>query len=151
MKRIMLIAAMVAQMAPVPLAPAMADERGMIARPSKHSVPVTLDRLTEVLQSKGITVFARIDHSGEAAKAGLSMPPTQLLIFGNPKAGTPLMVAAPSLAIDLPLKVLAWQDAQGQVWAGYNGAEYLAERHGLTAEQRAPLAAVGALVDAALQ
>lgn len=146
MKRIMLIAAMVAQMAP-----AMADERGMIAKPSKYSVPVTLDRLTEVLQSKGIVVFARIDHGGEATKAGLSMRPTQLLIFGSPKAGTPLMVATPSLAIDLPLKVLAWQDAQGQVWASYNSADYLAQRHGLTVEQRAPLAAVAALVDVALQ
>lgn len=150
MKRIMLIAAMAAQLAPQ-LAPAMANEKGMVDKPSKYSVPVTLDRLTEVLQSKGILVFARIDHSGEAAKAGLSMRPTQVLIFGNPKAGTPLMVAAPSLAIDLPLKVLAWQDAQGQVWASYTTAEHLAQRHGLSAAQRAPLAAIAALVDAALQ
>lgn len=130
---------------------ALADGKGIVDKPSKYSVAETLDRLTRVLQSKGVSVFARIDHSDEARKAGLQMRPTQLLIFGNPKAGTPLMNAAPSLAIDLPLKVLAWEDAQGRVWASYNAADFLAERHGLGAEQRAPLAAVAGLVDQALQ
>src|ERR1039458_1135217 len=87
-------------------------DRGIIDIPSSYSVPETLARLQSILKEKGVMVFALIDHSGEAAKAGLEMRPTQLLIFGNPKGGTPLMVAAPSVAIDLPLKALAWQDAQ---------------------------------------
>jgi uncharacterized protein (DUF302 family) len=89
---------------------------GFVSKPSQHSVPETIQRLSALLKSKGVAIFAFIDHSGEAEKAGLKMRPTQLLIFGNPKAGTPLMVAAPSTAIDLPLKALAWEDAQGKVW-----------------------------------
>src|SRR6266436_9460982 len=99
-------------------APDMAT--GIIDVPSRYSVPETLTRLHSILKEKGMTVFALIDHSGEAEKAGLSMRPTQLLIFGSPKAGTPLMVAAPRLAIDLPLKALAWQDEQDKVWLSYN-------------------------------
>src|ERR1035441_9914814 len=106
-------------------------DRGIIDIPSSYSVPETLARLQSILKEKGVMVFALIDHSGEAAKAGLEMRPTQLLIFGNPKGGTPLMVAAPSVAIDLPLKALAWQDAQGKVWLSYNAPEYLQERHGI--------------------
>jgi uncharacterized protein (DUF302 family) len=147
MKRFLLAAAMLAVAVPM----AFADGRGMVDKPSKYSVAETLDRLAGVLQAKGVTVFARIDHSGEASKAGLQLRPTQLLIFGNPKAGTPLMAAAPSLAIDLPMKVVAWEDAQGRVWASFSTPEFLAQRHGLTAEQRAPLAAVGGLVEQALQ
>jgi uncharacterized protein (DUF302 family) len=104
---------------------------GIINKSSKHSVDETLGKLQAILQVKGIAVFALIDHSGEAEKVGMKMRPTKLLIFGNPKGGTPLMVAAPSIAIDLPLKILIWQDDQGKVWVSYNSPEYLAERHGL--------------------
>ena len=104
---------------------------GIVNKPSKHSVDDTLGRLQNILESKGIAVFALIDHSGEAAKVGMNMRPTKLLIFGNPKGGTPLMLAAPSIAIDLPLKILIWQDDQEKVWVSYNTPEYLAERHGL--------------------
>jgi uncharacterized protein (DUF302 family) len=104
---------------------------GIINKSSKHSVDATLGKLQAILQVKGIAVFALIDHSGEAEKVGMKMRPTKLLIFGNPKGGTPLMVAAPSIAIDLPLKILVWQDDQGKVWVSYNSPEYLAERHGL--------------------
>ena len=95
-------------------------DRGIIDVPSPYSVPDTLKRLEDIARAKELTIFARVDHSGEAEKAGLKMRPTQLLIFGSPKAGTPLMIAAPSLAIDLPLKALAWEDAQGKVWLSYN-------------------------------
>ncbi len=104
---------------------------GIINKSSKHSVDETLGKLQAILQAKGIAVFALIDHSGEAEKVGMQMRPTKLLIFGNPKGGTPLMVAAPSIAIDLPLKILVWEDDQGKVWVSYNSPEYLAERHGL--------------------
>ena len=96
---------------------------GIIDVSSRYSVTETLARLQAILKEKGISVFALIDQSGEAEKAGLTMRPTQLLIFGSPKAGTPLMVAAPRLAIDLPLKALAWQDEHGQVWLSYNTPE----------------------------
>lgn len=124
---------------------------GIIDVPSRYSVPETLARLQSILQEKGITVFALIDHSGEAAKASLAMRPTQLLIFGSPKGGTPLMVAAPRLAIDLPLKALAWQDQQGQVWLSYNSPEYLQERHGFPAELLKNIAVIGALVQKAVE
>ena len=104
---------------------------GIVNKPSKHSVDDTLGKLQNILEAKGIAVFALIDHSGEAAKVGMKMRPTKLLIFGNPKGGTPLMLAAPSIAIDLPLKILIWQDDQKKVWVSYNTTEYLAERHGL--------------------
>lgn len=106
-------------------------KNGIVDVPSNHSVDETVSRLRGILQSKGVTLFALIDHSGEAAKVGMKMPPTKLLIFGSPKAGTPLMLASPSIAIDLPLKILVWQDAQGKVWLSYNSPEYLAERHDL--------------------
>ena len=104
---------------------------GIVNKPSKHSVDDTLGKLQNILEAKAIAVFALIDHSGEAAKVGMKMRPTKLLIFGNPKGGTPLMLAAPSIAIDLPLKILIWQDDQEKVWVSYNTPEYLAERHGL--------------------
>ena len=104
---------------------------GIVNIPSKHSVDETVNRLKNILQSKQITLFALIDHSGEAAKVGMKMPPTKLLIFGSPKAGTPLMLAAPSIALDLPLKILVSEDTQGKVWLSYNSSEYLKERHGL--------------------
>lgn len=108
---------------------AWAEPAGLISKPSRYSVPETMDRLVAVLQAKGMTVFARIDHAGAAKKAGLSMRPSQLLIFGNPKGGTPLMVAAPTVAIDLPFKALAWEDPDGKVWLGYNSPAWLKERH----------------------
>jgi uncharacterized protein (DUF302 family) len=118
---------------------------GIVAIPSNHSVDQTVERLKSILQSRGITLFALIDHSGEAEKVGMKMPPTKLLIFGSPKAGTPLMLAAPSIAIDLPLKILVWEDGQGKVWLSYNSPEYLAERHGLPPDLVKNLAVVEAL------
>jgi uncharacterized protein (DUF302 family) len=106
-------------------------KNGIVSIASNHSVDETVAKLTTTLQSKGVTLFALVDHSGEAEKVGMKMPPTKLLIFGSPKAGTPLMLAAPSIAIDLPLKVLVSQDAQGKVWVSYNSPEYLEQRHGL--------------------
>jgi uncharacterized protein (DUF302 family) len=125
--------------------------RGIVTTPSHHSVDQTVEQLTGMLQAKGIRLFAVIDHSGEAAKAGLNMPPTKLVIFGNPKAGTPLMLAAPSVAIDLPLKILVWQDAQGKVWLSYNSPAYLQERHAVPAELLANIAGVAGLATAAGQ
>jgi uncharacterized protein (DUF302 family) len=104
-------------------------KNGIVDLASNHSVDETVKRLTGILKSKGITIFAVIDHSGEAEKVGMKMPPTKLVIFGSPKAGTPLMLASPSIAIDLPLKILVWQDARGRVWVSYNSPEYLQERH----------------------
>ena len=110
---------------------APAASRGIIDKPSNHSVEQTVERLKNILQSKGVTLFALVDHSGEAERVGMKMRPTKLLIFGSPKAGTPLMLAAPSSAIDLPLKILIWEDDQGKVWVSYNSPDYLKERHGL--------------------
>jgi uncharacterized protein (DUF302 family) len=104
-------------------------DAGMIHLRSHHSVQETLQRLASLLQAHGVTVFCRVDHGGEAEKVGLKMRPTQLLIFGSPKGGTPLMLAAPTLAIDLPLKALAWEDDGGAVWLSYNSPEYLKHRH----------------------
>ncbi len=101
-----------------------------------------MKKLKNILQSKGVTLFALVDHSGEAKKAGMKMRPTKLLIFGSPKAGTPLMLAAPSVAIDLPLKILVWEDGQGKVWVSYNSPEYLKERHGLPQEMLQNIAVV---------
>jgi uncharacterized protein (DUF302 family) len=111
-----------------------AANNGIVNKASTHSVEQTVEALTNILKSKGVAVFALIDHSGEAEKVGLKMRPTKLLIFGNPKAGTPLMLASPSTAIDLPLKLLVWEDSQGKVWISYNSPEYLKERHGLPQE-----------------
>jgi uncharacterized protein (DUF302 family) len=124
---------------------------GIVSIPSPYSVPDTLERVESVLREKGLTVFALVDHSGEAEKAGMKMRPTQLLIFGSPRAGTPLMVAAPSLAIDLPLKALAWQDASGQVWLSYNSPEYLQHRHGVPNELLKNIAGAGALMQRAVE
>ncbi len=128
----------------------MNSGEGIVSKPSKYSVQETLHRLETILTAKGIKVFARVDHSGEAEKAGLKMPPTHLLIFGNPKGGTPVMVAAPTAAIDLPLKALAWQDANGQVWLSYNDPAYMQRRFGLTDDVMKPLAGMGAVIEQAL-
>src|SRR5208337_2305272 len=124
---------------------------GVIDVPSRYSVPETLARLQSIVTEKGMTVFALIDHSGEAEKSGLKMRPTQLLIFGSPKSGTPLMVAAPRLAIDLPLKALAWQDERGQVWLSYNSPEYLQQRHGFPTELMRNITGIGALIQTAVE
>jgi uncharacterized protein (DUF302 family)/uncharacterized membrane protein YidH (DUF202 family) len=118
---------------------------GIVATPSRHSVDETVAKLKTILQAKGVTLFALVDHSGEAEKVGLKMRPTKLLIFGNPKAGTPAMLAAPSIAIDLPLKILIWEDGQGRVWLSYNSAAYLQERHGLPQELLPNIAVVETL------
>ena len=126
-------------------------EAGIVTIPSNHSVDETVDRLTNILRSKEVTLFALIDHSGEAAKVGMKMPPTKLLIFGSPKAGTPLMLASPSSAIDLPLKILIWEDDQGKVWVSYNSPAYLQERHGFPPELLQNIAVVEALATKAAE
>jgi len=123
---------------------------GIISKTSQHSVPETLDRLETLLRAKGITIFARVDHSGEAAKVGLKMPPTQVLIFGSPKSGTPVMLAAPTAAIDLPLKALAWQDGDGKVWLSYNDIGYLKRRFALSDDEVKTIAGTGSLIEQAV-
>ena len=112
----------------------MAKNFGLVLVRSRHCVDETVQRLQAALMGKGMQVFAVIDHSGEAEKVGLKMRPTKVLIFGSPKGGTPLMVAAPSLAIDLPMKALVAEDAEGEIWVTYNSPEYLQERHGVPAD-----------------
>src|ERR1700674_2006817 len=127
------------------------NENGLIHVSSPRSVPETLKKLEAILAARGLKVFALVDHSGEAEKAGLKMRPTQLLIFGSPKAGTPLMVAAPTVAIDLPLKALVWEDADGKVWLSYNSPDYLQRRSGLPADVVKNIAGVGARVEKAVE
>jgi uncharacterized protein (DUF302 family) len=124
---------------------ASATNNGIVNKLSQHSVDETVEKLKSILQAKGATLFAIVDHSGEAEKAGMKMRPTKLLIFGNPKAGTPVMLASPSSAIDLPLKILAWEDADRHVWISYNSVAYLQERHGIPPELSANIAVVEAL------
>ena len=126
-----------------PVAPI--TDNGIIAIPSNHSVDQTVEKLKGILQAKGVTLFALVDHSGEAKKAGLKMPPTKLVIFGSPKAGTPLMLAAPSIAIDLPLKILVWEDGQGEARISYNAPAYLQDRHGIPHELLQNIAVVETL------
>lgn len=126
----------------------MGPDNGIVNRESRYSVDETLHRLEERLHEKSVKVFAVVDHSGEAAKAGIVMPATKLAIFGNPKAGTPLMLAAPSVAIDLPLKMLIREDADGKVWVSYNSPAYLAARHGLPEGLQQNIAIVKQLADA---
>jgi uncharacterized protein (DUF302 family) len=123
---------------------------GFISKASKYSVAETVERFESLLKTKGVKLFTLVDHSGEAEKAGLKMPPTKLLIFGNPKGGTPVMQAAPTIAIDLPLKALVWEDAGGKVWVGFNDPAYLAERHHVPAELTKNISVVEGLVDQAL-
>jgi uncharacterized protein (DUF302 family) len=126
-------------------------KNGIVDISSNHSVDKTVDKLKGILQSKGITLFVVIDHSGEAAKVGIKMPPTKLIIFGNPKGGTPPMLAAPSIALDLPLKILVWEDSQGKVWLSYNSPEYLKERHGLPQDLLQNISAAKTLAAAAAE
>ena len=125
-------------------------DSGIVVRQIESSVDDTVERLKAVLAAKGITLFAVIDHSGEAAKAGLKMPNTKLLIFGNPKGGTPVMLAAPSTALDLPLKILVAEDAAGRVNVSWNSAEYLQQRHGIPNDVLANISVIEGLVKAAL-
>jgi uncharacterized protein (DUF302 family) len=127
----------------------MAKDNGLIAVASRHSLEDTVRLLETAFAEKGLRVFAVIDHSGEAAKVGLTMPPTKVLIFGNPKGGTPLMVAAPSLAIDLPLKALVAEDAAKKVWVTYNSAQYLQQRHGVPQDLIKNLAGAGTVIEKA--
>jgi uncharacterized protein (DUF302 family) len=129
----------------------MASSNGLIQIASRYSVDESLGKLKNIFTEKGMQIFAVIDHSGEAEKVGLKMRPTKVVIFGSPKGGTPLMVAAPSLAIDLPLKVLVAEDAEGKVSATYNDPEYLGQRHGVPAELIKNLAGAGALIAKAVE
>jgi uncharacterized protein (DUF302 family) len=127
------------------------SQSGLIQLPSKYSVEQTMQRLEALLQERSVNIFARIDHSGEAAKVGLAMRPTKLLIFGSPKGGTPLMQASPSIAIDLPLKALFWEDAEGKVWLTYNDPAYLQQRHNVPPELLPNIAGVSALFAKAVE
>jgi len=129
----------------------MVSKPGLVHIPSRYSVEETLQRLELAFATRGLQVFARVDHSGEAEKVGMKMRPTKLLIFGSPKAGTPLMVASPTLAIDLPLKALVTEDETGKVWLTYNSPEYLRERHGVASELIHNLAGAGALMEKAVE
>ena len=122
-------------LATLAVSPARAAEDGLVTRPSKYTVAETADRLEAGLRQAGATVFARIDYAQSAHDAGLALNPTVLILFGNPKAGTPLMAQSPSIGIDLPLKFIVWQDGSGKVFIAYNSADYLAHtllpRHGI--------------------
>ncbi len=120
-------------------------DNGIVNLAASHSVDEIVARVETLLREKGIKLFATIDHSGEAKSVGIEMPPTKLLIFGNPKAGTPLMLAAPSMAIDLPLKLLIWEDSGGQTWISYNDPLYLQRRHSIPDNLLANIAVIGAL------
>jgi uncharacterized protein (DUF302 family) len=122
--------------------------QGLITRPSSHGPKDTMNRLEAEIKAKGMTVFARIDHAAGATEAGLSLPPTELLIFGNAKAGTPLMQAVQTVGVDLPLKALVWQDASGGTWLSYNDPGWLAQRHGLGGETQAAVGIMTKALDA---
>jgi uncharacterized protein (DUF302 family) len=127
------------------------NQNGMVHVPSPYSVAETLTKLEAVVEARGLKVFALVDHSGEAEKAGLAMPPTKLLIFGSPKGGTPVMIAAPTVAIDLPLKALVWEDADGKTWVSYNDPAYLQQRHRIPDDLVKNISAVGALIEKAVE
>jgi uncharacterized protein (DUF302 family) len=124
-------------------------QTGIVSTAARGTVGETVQRLEEILVSKGVMLFAVIDHSGEAEKAGMHMRPTKLLIFGSPRAGTPLMIASPVSAIDLPLKVLVWEDADGRVWISYNSPQYLQRRHRFPEELMGNIAVIETLATAA--
>jgi uncharacterized protein (DUF302 family) len=129
----------------------MANEKGLVRIASRYSVEETVQRLQSTFAAKGLQMFALIDHSGEAAKVGLKMLPTNVLIFGSPKGGTPLMVASPSLAIDLPMKALVAEDDNGRVWLTYNSPDYLKERHNVPEDLIKNLAGAGPLMEKAVE
>ncbi len=127
------------------------EGNGLMQVASRRTVEETVQRLESILAERGLQLFALVDHSGEAAKVGMKMRPTQLLIFGSPKGGTPVMVAAPTIAIDLPLKALVSEDESGKVWVSYNTPEYLQQRHAVPQELVKNIAGVGALVAKAVE
>jgi uncharacterized protein (DUF302 family) len=129
----------------------MSVENGIVDVGSPYSVDETVSHLTSLLQARQIKIFTIVDHSGEAAKVEISMRPTKLVIFGNPKGGTPVMLAAPSAAIDLPLKILVWEDERGKVWASYNSGDYLEKRHGIPSDLGKNLSIVSTLVQKAVE
>jgi uncharacterized protein (DUF302 family) len=123
--------------------------KGLIRRESRYPPAATIHRLETLLTEKSVKIFARIDFSADAQAAGLTLRPELMLIFGNPKAGTPLMVEQPTVGIDLPIKVLAWEDATGKSWVAFNDPGYIIERHGLTTSLAKNLAAVVPLIEKA--
>lgn len=127
------------------------SDNGLINIASPYSVPETVNRVRKAIESHGMTIFAIVDHSGEAEKVGLTLRPTQLVIFGSPKGGTPVMQAAPTLAIDLPLKALVWQDESPKVWITYNSPEFLGQRHHVPSDLLKNIAGAGKLLENALQ
>jgi uncharacterized protein (DUF302 family) len=127
------------------------EQKGMVHLKSPYTAAETLDRLRDLVIGKGLALFATIDHAAAAAEVGLSMAPATVLIFGSPEAGTPLMIAAPTLAIDLPLKALVWQEPTGPVWLSYNAPEYLAQRHGLPVELLPAISGIRNLCEAAVK
>jgi uncharacterized protein (DUF302 family) len=126
-------------------------QNGMVHLSSPHSVSETFKRLESLVAARGLPILARIDHSGDAAKAGLKMPPTELLIFGNAKAGTPVMIASPTAALDLPLKALVWEDAEGKVWLSYNDPEYLKQRHNIPDDLLKNISGIRAIAEEAVK
>lgn len=124
---------------------AWADHGNMISKKSAHSVSATIDKLEGVLKKKGITIFARVDHQKNAKSVGKELRPTELLIFGNPKLGTPLMQSQQTVGIDLPMKALAWEDADGNVWLTYNKPAGMAARHHITDKEKVVKKMTGAL------
>ena len=131
--------------------PSTPTVRGIVETPSNHPVEQTVEKVKAILQAKGLTLFALVDHSGEAEKVALKMRPTKLLIFGSPKGGTPVMLAAPSVAIDLPLKILVWEDVQGRVWVSHNSPEYLKQRHNIPDALLPNISGVRAIVEEAVR
>jgi uncharacterized protein (DUF302 family) len=127
----------------------LAADNGIVTVSTQRTVEQAAEALASLIQAKNIILFARIDFAADAQRAGLAMPPAQLFVFGNPRAGTPLIQAVPSVALDLPLKVLVWQDSDGRVWLSYNATSYLQARHGAPAELMKAIDGVGALVQAA--
>ncbi|MGF6573854.1 uncharacterized protein (DUF302 family) [Paraburkholderia sp. GAS333] len=123
-------------------------DNGVVTVASAHSGATTVERFQALIRERGLTLFACIDFSGDAGRAGLALPFSQLVIFGNPKAGTPLMQYAPTAALDLPLKVLVWEDADSRAWLSFNSTDYLRERHALPGDLMKPVSGVAALVDA---
>jgi uncharacterized protein (DUF302 family) len=131
--------------------PAITPDNGMVHLSSSFSVQETLQRVETLLKEKGLTIFCVVDHSGEAEKVGLKMRPTQLVLFGSPKGGTPVMLASPTIAIDLPLKALVWEDAGGKVWVSCNSPEYLQHRHNVPADLLKNISGAGTLLQAAVK
>lgn len=126
-------------------------QNGMVHLSSPYPVSKLLERLQSLVASRGLTILARINHSGDAASVGLKMPPTELLIFGNPRSGTPVMIASPTTALDLPLKALVWQDAEGGIWLSYNSPEYFKQRHNIPEDLLKNISGIRAIAEEAVR